>query len=295
MMKKIKHFIEFLVLRFIAFKISFLPRPLLKYFASFLATIVHIIGFRKNVVKKNWFHVYENEITPPLLKKIYFHTAYTFIETLWLYSRNKNEVLSLVEKENFDENSSIANFQNENPVFITAHISNWELTGLYLASKYNGFYPAYKKASNPYSEKFLFSVREKFGMFPVLSKLIIKKMAREPDKTYAFLIDQYLGQGIFVNFLNKSSLITDVPVKMAVKLKKPIYFGAGIRDNNFKYIVRYKKLTYNEYMNKTVKEIVEEINVFLSDIIFESPHLWFGWFHKFWKKTSENSKGGIYV
>jgi len=282
------------MVKFLFIILTFMPRIVITPISQILGFIFYILKLKTKVIKKNWSYIFSKEITEPEIRKIYIHTIRIFIETLFLFTHNNKKVLSFFNHSNNEK--IIEENVYDNSVFITMHYANWEVIGCYLAVKYCPFYPIYKKISNKYFENLMLEIRNKFNMYPIESRQIIKKMKKEPDKLYAFIIDQNLRQGRYYNFLGRKTLITDVPVKLSLKTNKKLIIGYPIRDKKGSFTINSKIIETKNLENtqENIDNIMNEICEYFSQAIQKDPFQWFGWLHKFWKTTPENENGGIY-
>ena len=293
-MKKILSILSVLIVKILFLVLTIMPRAAITPISILLGQLFYSLKLKKKVIKRNWLFIFNKEITNKELKKIYTNTTRNFVETLYLFTSDSKKVLNFV---NYTETEkAVRDNVNDNAVFITMHYANWEVVGCYLAIKYTAFYPIYKKISNPYFEKLMLDVRKKFNMFPIESKKIVKMMRREPEKLYAFIIDQNLRQGNYYKFLDKDTLITDVPVKLSLKTGKNIIYGYPIRDKKGNFTINSKLIKTEgiESSQENIDKIMNEICEHFSQAIKNDPFQWFGWLHKFWKTTPDNVKGGIY-
>ncbi len=293
-MKKFLSVFTVLLTKVLFVIIKFMPRMAITPLSKIIGFLFYITKFRAKVIKKNWEYIFDKEITKDELKKIFVHTSRIFIETLYFFTSNPNKVLDFFRYKETEK--PLKDVVHEDSVFITMHYANWEVVGCYLGCNYRPFYPIYKKLANKYFENLMLEVRNKFYMFPIESKKIVKAMKKDPDKLYAFIIDQNLRQGNYYNFLGKDTLITDVPIKLSLKSQKKIIYGYPVRDENGNFYIESQVIETKDLENtqENIDKIMNEICQFFSAQIKKDPIQWYGWLHKFWKSTPENENGGIY-
>lgn len=223
-------------------------------------------------------YIFNKNPSKRFYKIFYYILAKNIIEIILIY--NKKELIKNIYSIDI---SYIEKYLKKNPIIITIHFNNWEIMGINIdISKV----VIYKKLSNPYTENLLKNIREKLYEIPIEMKNILNNLDIIKKYPTIFLIDQNLRTGSIYKFLNKKTLISDFPLKLAKKQKRDILYCVLIKENG-QWKIKFKYIYYNEFKEKEIEKIFMEILEFFSYFIYMKPTRWFGFTHKIWKNTKE--------
>ena len=175
--------------------------------------------------------------------------------------------------------------KNKSVVFISGHLSNFELMAMHIEKSGIKLSAIYRPLNNIFLNKIMERIRKKYICKNQIKKGIggMKKLMHLKKLNYstALMIDQRVSQGIRSDFFNQKALTTTIPAQLVKKFKIPIVpiFIERINNINFKIVVKNPITFDNE---ETTKTITDKLNLVLEKMISYKPELWI-WSHDRWK------------
>ena len=175
--------------------------------------------------------------------------------------------------------------KNKSVVFISGHLSNFELMAMYIEKSGIKLSAIYRPLNNIFLNKIMERIRKKYICKYQIKKGIggMKKLMHLKKLNYstALMIDQRVSQGIRSDFFNQKALTTTIPAQLVKKFKIPIVpiFIERINNINFKLVIKNPIIFDNE---ETTKTITDKLNLVLEKMISYKPELWI-WSHNRWK------------
>ncbi len=286
-MKYIKYFTQFLltISFFILFKILGL-----KFSSRLSGKIFEIIGpfFRsKKIIISNIKKAIPN-IEPQNLKEIIkfmwnnygrIFAEYIFIKDFRLDKENSK--ISVEGQEILEEIKK----SNKQVVFISGHLSNFELMAMYLEKTGIKLSAIYRPLNNVFLNKIIENIRKKYICKNQVKKGIagLKQLIKLKNQNYstALMIDQRVSEGILSKFFNQKALTTTIPSQLVKKFHIPIVpiYIERVKDINFKITI-YKPIYFSK--DDSHQYITDELNKILEKMILKKPEQWI-WSHNRWK------------
>ena len=175
--------------------------------------------------------------------------------------------------------------KNKSVVFISGHLSNFELMAMHIEKSGIKLSAIYRPLNNIFLNKIMERIRKKYICKYQIKKGIggMKKLVQLKKLNYstALMIDQRVSQGIRSDFFNQKALTTTIPAQLVKKFKIPIVpiFIERINNVNFKIVIKNPITFDNE---ETTKTITDKLNLVLEKMILYKPELWI-WSHNRWK------------
>ena len=175
--------------------------------------------------------------------------------------------------------------KNKSVVFISGHLSNFELMAMHIEKSGIKLSAIYRPLNNIFLNKIMERIRKKYICKYQIKKGIggMKKLMHLKKLNYstALMIDQRVSQGIRSDFFNQKALTTTIPAQLVKKFKIPIVpiFIERINNINFKIVIKNPIIFDNE---ETTKTITDKLNLVLEKMISYKPELWI-WSHNRWK------------
>ena len=175
--------------------------------------------------------------------------------------------------------------KNKSVVFISGHLSNFELMAMHIEKSGIKLSAIYRPLNNIFLNKIMERIRKKYICKYQIKKGIggMKKLMHLKKLNYstALMIDQRVSQGIRSDFFNQKALTTTIPAQLVKKFKIPIVpiFIERINNINFKLVIKNPIIFDNE---ETTKTITDKLNLVLEKMISYKPELWI-WSHNRWK------------
>ena len=286
-MKHIKYFIQFILslISFFIFKI--LGIKLSSYFCGKIFELIGPLFRSEKVIHSNirraMPQISSNELNT--IKKLMWNnygrifSEYMFIKNFRLGKLgNKIEIQGVHILEDIKKS-------NKQVVFISGHLSNFELMALSLEKFGIKLAAIYRPLNNIFLNRIMETIRRKYICKKQIKKGIggLKKLINLKKKNYstALMIDQRVSEGILSNFFNEKALTTTIPAQLVKKFNIPVVpvYIERVKDINFKIIIN-DPIKFSD--NDTVESITEKLNLTLEKMIIKKPGQWI-WSHNRWK------------
>ena len=289
-MKIFKYFIEFIIVSslFATFRIIGLQNA--SFMGSYLAKVLGPLFRSKKIIEKN-LNICFKKISQEEIKKIshgmWDNIGRTFSEYVFLKNFNKNHdnLIKLNGREYLDE---IKN-SNKPVVFVSGHISNFELLGTKLNRYGIRFCAIYRPLNNIFLNPIMEYLRLKY-VCPMMFKKgrsNIRELLNNIKNGYSVIIiaDQRTSEGKKVEFFNCPALTSTIPAQISLKYNYKIVplRIERLSYNNFEMTV-YKPFEYKKTDNyeKDIYNLTLEINKQIEKMILKKPEQWL-WSHNRWK------------
>ena len=204
---------------------------------------------------------------------------YMFIKRFREDTLNKNII---IEGQEILEDIKI---NNKSVVFISGHLSNFELMAMHIEKSGIKLSAIYRPLNNIFLNKIMESIRKKYICKYQIKKGIggMKKLIPLKKLNYssALMIDQRVSEGIESNFFSQKALTTTIPAQLVKKFNIPVVpiFIERINNSNFKIIIKNPIVFDKE---ETTQNITDKLNLVLEKMIVYKPEQWI-WSHNRWK------------
>ena len=286
-MKYIKYFFQFLliIIFFVIFK--FLGVNLS---AKLSGKIFEIVGpyFRsKKIIHSNIkkaFPNFNNKEINKITSLMWNNYGRIFAEYIYLKEFRKGKLETKIEIDGYEILKKIKE-QNKQVVFISGHLSNFELMAMYLEKNGIKLSSIYRPLNNIFLNTIMERIRIKYICKYQIKKGIggMKKLItlKKENFSTALMIDQRVSEGILSNFFNQQALTSTIPAQLVKKFKVPIV-PIHIQRNegpNFKITIK-KPIFFSE--ETSIQNITDELNSILENLIVIKPEQWI-WSHNRWK------------
>ena len=286
-MKNLKYLIKFilLIIFFVIFK--FLGPNLSSKFSGKIFETIGPLFRSKKIIYENIKRAMP-EINTENLKRItklmWNNYGKIFAEYMFIKKFRKGNLSSKIIIDGQEILEEIKK-NKEQVVFISGHLSNFELMALHLEKSGINLAAIYRPLNNFYLNPLMEKIREKYICKYQIKKGIggIKKLIRLKKKNYstALMIDQRVSEGILSKFFKHEALTTTVPAKLVKKFNIPVVpvYIDRIEGLNFKITIK-KPIFFSNL--KSVKDITDELNLELENMVMKKPENWI-WSHNRWK------------
>ena len=173
----------------------------------------------------------------------------------------------------------------EQVVFISGHLSNFELMAMYLEKSGINLCAIYRPLNNIFLNKLMENIREKYICKNQIKKGIggLKKLIflKNKNLSTALMIDQRVSEGILSDFFNEKALTTTIPAQLVKKFNIPVVPVYIERTGGLKF-----KISISEPVSfpqsSSVESITDDLNKILEKMIIKKPNQWI-WSHNRWK------------
>ena len=174
---------------------------------------------------------------------------------------------------------------NQQVIFISGHLSNFELMAMYLDKSGISLSAIYRPLNNIFLNRIMESIRKKYICKNQVKKGIggLKELINLKKKNFstALMIDQRVSEGIFSNLFNQKALTTTIPAQLVKKFNIPVIpiYIERIKDLEFKIIV-HDPIQFSKDIS--TQSITDKLNLTLQKMILKKPDQWI-WSHNRWK------------
>lgn len=181
-------------------------------------------------------------------------------------------------------------------ILVTGHYGNFEVLGFALAVFGLESYSVARPVDNPYINRFLTSVREKYGQ-----KIVDKKGATDDmvnilsqNSLLGFIADQDAGKkGAFVDFFGRKASTYKSIGLLAMQFDLPIIVGYCRRvDNRYKFKIGITRIIQPEEWKNQANPLLwvtQEYTSAIEDFVRECPEQYW-WVHRRWKTLPRDKR-----
>ena len=286
-MKNLKYFIQFIlvIIFFIIFKL--LGPNLSSQFSGKIFEIIGPIFRSKKIIHENIKRAIP-EINPQDLQKIvksmWNNYGNIFAEYMFIKNFRKGNLSSKIIVDGQEILDEIKKNKKQ-VVFISGHLSNFELMALFIERSGINLAAIYRPLNNLYLNPLMERIRKKYICKYQIKKGIggMKKLIHLKKKNFstALMIDQRVSEGILSKFFNHKALTTTIPAQLVKKFNIPVVpvYIDRINGLNFKITIN-SPISFSS--EKSVKNITDDLNLELEKMIIKKPENWI-WSHNRWK------------
>ena len=286
-MKNLKYLIQFIlvIIFFVIFK--FLGPNLSSKFSGKIFEIIGPLFRSKKIIYKNIKRAMpkiNSEKLKRITKLMWNNYGKIFAEYMFIKDFRKGNLSSKIIIDGQEILEEIKKNKKQ-VVFISGHLSNFELMALHLEKSGISLAAIYRPLNNLYLNPLMEKIRKKYICKHQIKKGIggMKKLIHLKKKNYstALMIDQRVSEGILSKFFNYEALTTTVPAQLVKKFNIPVVpvYIDRIKGLNFKITIK-KPIFFSNL--KSVKDITDELNLELEKMVIKKPENWI-WSHNRWK------------
>ena len=291
-MKIIKYFFEALVIYILFFLFRVFGLKLSRKFSSFLLVKIGFIFRKKKIIRNNILKVfkeYSDLEIDNIINKMWSNYGLIFAEYIFLdkfrfnkFKQNHIEILGKEIVENIKK-------KGKPVIFISAHLSNFELMAMELEKKGLHLAAIYRPLNNFFLNPFMVYLRKKYICKKQIKKGLIGTRETinylKNNNSIALMVDQRVGESERCPFFNIPAHTTTIPAQLAVKYDLEIIpiFLERKEDNFFKMEIQ-KPIKCHKTKNpdENKRNITIEINKTIEKMILRNPSQWI-WTHSRWK------------
>ncbi|WP_440653051.1 lysophospholipid acyltransferase family protein [Candidatus Pelagibacter sp. HIMB1542] len=286
-MKNIKYLFQFLLIIFLFIFFKILGANLSSKFSGKIFEKIGPFFRSKKVINSNIKRAFPDinlEKLENIKSQMWNNFGRIFAEYMFIKnfrSGNLNSQISIKGGEILEEIKK----NNQQVIFISGHLSNFELMAMCLEKSGIRLAAIYRPLNNIYLNKIMERIRKKYICNKQIKKGIggLKNLIQLKRKKYstALMIDQRVSEGILSNFFNQKALTTTIPAQLIKKFNIPVVpvYIERIKSINFEITIN-KPLTFP--LSHSQEKITDELNKVLEDMIIKNPGQWI-WSHNRWK------------
>lgn len=289
MQKKIKYYLEYTLLIFYFYFSKIIGIRLSSLFGGIILLIFGKFSSKSKLALININKVFPNlsvKKKKAIVSKMWFHFGrimgeYPHLDKINI-EKNKNQV-KVYNASNFKNSCK----NNDNCIFFSAHIGNWELTSHPITQSGNSMWFIYRAPNNYLVDNLLSKIRIKYGV-----NLIKKgsegarqciRVLKTKKQNLGMLIDQKMNDGIKSNFFGYKVMTASAIAKFSIKFKCPIIPVLCIRTKGVNFNITYfPEIPYSHILKlKTEECIMNYLNTYVEKWIKDNPEQWM-WAHNRW-------------
>tara|TARA_B100000989_G_scaffold269732_1_gene225357 strand:+ start:304 stop:1167 length:864 start_codon:yes stop_codon:yes gene_type:complete len=287
-MKKIKYFLQFLVIFFLFLIFRIIGYKIASNFGYFIGKTVGPKFRTKKIIIENLKNLnssIKDDQLNKIIKRMWGNYGRILAEYPYIPSFRKKKLENYLKIEGLENLKKIKN--SEKPtVFISGHFNNFELMAMIIDREGIELSTIYRPLNNKFLNIIMEYIRRNY-----ICKNQIKKGLRgvrealanfKKGKSLAIMIDQRVSEGIDSKFFGKNAFTTTIPAQFVKKFNciiQPVYIER-IDGINFK-ILFDKQFSFAD--NTSIESITETLNKWLEEKITIHPDQWI-WSHNRWKR-----------
>ena len=286
-MKKIRYFVEFLIIIFLLVIFKILGFKLASSLGGLIGRLVGPLFRSKKKILSNISKALpgiEEKNTELIVKKMWENYGRILSEYMFLKNfRNSKckKFLTIKGQEILNELKD----SKEPVVFISGHFNNFELMAMQIEKSGINLAAIYRPLNNIFLNKIMEKIRTKYICRKQIKKggSGTRELLESFKNNYsiAIMIDQRVSESIKVDFFNQKASTTTIPAQLFKKFGSkivPIYIER-INGVYFKMTVSRPIILEKE---STIEEITLKLNKWLEKMILINPDQWI-WSHDRWK------------
>ncbi len=286
-MKNINYFFQFLftMISFLIFKI--LGANLSSKLSGKLFEIIGPYFRSKEIIysniKRAFPDISSNDIQK-MTNSMWNNYGRVFAEYIFIKNYRFGNLSSFIDIDG-EEILDDIKLKNKQVIFISGHLSNFELMAMYLEKSGIKLSAIYRPLNNFFLNKFIERIRVNYICKHQIKKGIggLKQLINLKKKNFstALMIDQRVSEGVLSNFFNQKALTTTIPAQLVKKFNIPIVpvYIERLENIHFKITIS-KPIEFSK--NTPIEKITDELNLVLEKMILKKPDQWI-WSHNRWK------------
>lgn len=229
------------------------------------------------------------------VRRVYRNVGATAVECLLLPHLLRRKPPSELCRLEGAEHIQAALERGNGAIVITAHVGNWELSGLTVAHAVGSLLSVARALDNPLLERRFRGLRERLGQAIVDRKGALRSVLKRlrANGVVAMLIDQNLRDGgVFVDFFGRLASTVPSPARIALKYRVPVLPACGHRTADGTHVVRVDPAVELIRTGDLDADVLANTALFTRCIeacVREHPDQWL-WLHNRWRKRPPQEK-----
>jgi KDO2-lipid IV(A) lauroyltransferase len=294
------HRVETLLLKAVAASLAGLSWPAARERGAALGTAVGALGIRRDVARANLARAFPEQAIAwreHVLAEHYKElgrVAAEYPRMAELARSPREQVFALWQG---DEHVRAALAQGRGMIFLTGHLSNFELAGAMVARQFPMAFFA-KPLSNPGAEAWVSAIRLRAGLEVLQPGAGVRHVIRRlrAGGTVAMLADQDARRdGVFVPFFGRLASTPSGPAWLSLATGAPIVFCTCARAPDGRLELRFAPALVPEGEADdapAVRALTARHTALLEAAVRARPAQWF-WLHKRWKTPAPAASGTL--
>lgn len=177
-------------------------------------------------------------------------------------------------------------------VGLTAHFTNWELTGALVQRVYGNMTVIARPVRNPMVDQWVYEKRTASGLKIILPKDAVKASLKclKNKGIIGMMIDQSLSSGgVFVEFFGRPASSTTLPALLHIRTGAPVMFAYLVR-NGERFRLVFEPVVFPPVEDPTARiQIYTQVMATqFEQVIRRYPESWL-WLHNRWKRQPDQA------
>jgi KDO2-lipid IV(A) lauroyltransferase len=290
-MRRFKLRLEYAAVRALDLFFSVLPEPLAFRLGEGIGRAASaLLSSRNELIKRNLREAFP-EKTPAevdgIAKGVWRNlgrTAVEFILLPRLVARHKDRF------ERIGDGWRVVEAAGGSGILLTAHFTNWELTGALFNSSVPKVTAIARPIKNPYVDAWINRKRTAAGLTIIYHRDAVRAALRtlRANRAIVILFDQnmYTG-GVFVNFFGRPAATTTLPALLHWRTGRPVILFYSLRTpSGYRLVAEQIALPKTDGAEAELIAHTQIINDRLEAVVRRTPENWF-WIHNRWKRKPE--------
>jgi len=286
-MKKIRYFVEFLIIIFLLVIFKILGFKLASSLGGLIGRSVGPLFRSKKTILSNISKALPKigeKNTELIVKKMWENYGRILSEYMFIKNFRNSKYKKFLTIEGQEILNELKD-SKEPVVFISGHFNNFELMAMQIEKSGINLAAIYRPLNNIFLNKIMEKIRTKYICRKQIKKggSGTRELLESFKNNYsiAIMIDQRVSESIKVDFFNQKASTTTIPAQLFKKFGSkivPIYIER-INGVYFKMTVSRPIILEKE---STIEEITLKLNKWLEKMILVNPDQWI-WSHDRWK------------
>ena len=286
-MKKIRYFVEFLIIIFLLVIFKILGFKLASSLGGLIGRLVGPLFRSKKKILSNIskaFPEIEEKSTELIVKKMWENYGRILSEYMFIKNFRNSKYKKFLTIEGQEILNELKD-SKEPVVFISGHFNNFELMAMQIEKSGINLAAIYRPLNNIFLNKIMEKIRTKYICRKQIKKggSGTRELLESFKNNYsiAIMIDQRVSESIKTDFFGHKASTTTIPAQLVKKFGSkivPIYIER-INGVYFKMTIS-KPISFNK--ESTIEEITLHLNKWLEKMILINPDQWI-WSHDRWK------------
>ena len=286
-MKKIRYFVEFLIIIFLLVIFKILGFKLASSLGGLIGRLVGPLFRSKKKILSNISKALpeiEEKNTELIVKKMWENYGRILSEYMFIKNFRNSKYKKFLTIEGQEILNELKD-SKEPVIFISGHFNNFELMAMQIEKSGINLAAIYRPLNNIFLNKIMEKIRTKYICRKQIKKggSGTRELLESFKNNYsiAIMIDQRVSESIKVDFFNQKASTTIIPAQLFKKFGSkivPIYIER-INGVYFKMTVSRPMILKKE---STIEEITLKLNKWLEKMILINPDQWI-WSHDRWK------------
>jgi len=291
---KLKHKLEYTLLRSTIFFINLLPVPVILFLCRAIGYFAWVVfPFRIKVAYNNLSTVFpelDHAAKIRLLRKVYLQFTQAFGLVFILHRKSLTKVIENAKITGRDKLEDALS-QGKGVILTTIHASWFEAYFAWFNMSGLPTSLIYKKQSNPLSDRFFVRQRRHYGtslqQLSSYEGMKVYQQALTDNRLLIVSLDQrYSGTGISINFFNRAVPCAKGTALLHLRSGAPVmtsvyYMQDGELHIDFDTV---RLPDYKEINDENIKDISSRAIRMYEPFIRQYPDQWFSLFHRLWSK-----------